>query len=870
MTSSTPKSTLLAPRNSQQVLAADDVKTSHLLILSAETEAALERATDQLQELVLGDDSVNMGDVAYTLQIGCGRFAHRRAVVCNDREDAIAALTERDSRRVLSQQAGESRRPLVFLLPGVGDQYVGMAHDLYVTWDLFREEVDRCAQILEQYLGIDIRNIIYPPGQTWKKGNQRKGIDLKQMLARNAGEPKDPDTAALNRTLFAQPALFTIEYAMSRLWQRLGAAPDAIVGHSMGEYVAACLAGVLSLSDALRLIVARAKLVAELPQAAMLSVTLPEEELRPLLREDLYISLINGRSQCVVAGSLEAVAGLESLLAEREVISFRIQNGHGFHSKMMDPIVAAFQSEVGKIQLHEPRIPYISNVTGDWVTAEQATDPAYWAKHLSQTARFSDALHQLWQMADPLLLECGPGHTLGMLAAQHPDRKGTGSVWTIRQRYQNEADDKVLLNAVAKAWLSGVAIEWQNIQSRGCRRRISLPRGDPPARPAEQVATGASTPISGFEEVLLRLWEDVLETGGFGVDDNFFDLGGTSLQSARLLAEINRRFRMDLRLTTILEASTVRSMAALISQSADCGRDGPIFLGGDGKAKLFLVHDGFGETLLYLQLAKRLSGKVSVFGIEPKRLRGIPLAHTNVEAMAAFYIDQIRKVQPQGPYLIGGLCAGGVIAYAMAACLKESGEQVQMVVLLDSAMPKARKRSRRALGYRLSRLEEAAKQAYQTGTVRRMRWMSMLPVIARKVRNAAMYEGSQIWERTTVALRFMFLKFAIRHNVRWPAALPTLSVLQIYTVLRSRYTPPMLADVPVLLVRASTGEAADTPYRELYHDEDLGWRGLANRLDLADADGGHSSMVQEQAVDSVAAVMSERLSAILARQDSGP
>jgi thioesterase domain-containing protein len=359
----------------------------------------------------------------------------------------------------------------------------------------------------------------------------------------------------------------------------------------------------------------------------------------------------------------------------------------------------------------------------------------------------------------------------------------------------------------------------------------------------------------------------VLETRGFGVDDNFFNLGGTSLQSAKLLAEINRRFRIDLRLTAILEAPTVRSMAVLISQSSDHERSGLVCLNGDGEVNLFLVHDGFGETLLYLHLAKRLPAKISVYGIEPKRLTGIPLAHTSVEDMAAFYVDQIRKLQPKGPYLIGGLCAGGVIAHAMAACLKEKGEQVQMVVLLDSAMPKARKRSRRALGHRLSRLEDAAKQAYRSDSARRVRWMSIASVVARKVRNAAIYEISQICETIGVRLRFAFLKFAIRRNIRWPAALPTLSVLQIYTVLRARYTPPMLADVPVFLVRASAGEGADTPYRELYHDEDLGWRGVANRLEMADANGGHSSMLQEQVVDSVASVMTERLSAILPPKD---
>ena len=190
------------------------------------------------------------------------------------------------------------------------------------------------------------------------------------MLSRQTDEPDDHDARTLNTTLFAQPALFTIEYAMTRLWQSMGITPDAIVGHSMGEYVAACVAGVLSLDDALRLIATRAKLVNELPQGAMLAVTLPENELLPFLPEDLSISLINGPRLCVVAGPVAAVAELERMLTARSVICRHVQNTHAFHSRMLDPIVKAFQEEVSKVRLNEPTIPYISNVTGTWIARE--------------------------------------------------------------------------------------------------------------------------------------------------------------------------------------------------------------------------------------------------------------------------------------------------------------------------------------------------------------------------------------------------------------------------------------------------------------------------------------------------------------------
>lgn len=455
-----------------------EVSPPHLLILSAKTETALDQATHRLREFLNRNDSVNMSDVAYTLQIGRKAFPHRRCLVCVDREDAITALGQEGSKRVLSNRTDESRRLVIFLLPGIGDHYVGMAHDLYETWDVFKQEVDRCAQILEQHLGNDIRTIIYPNSQSWKKQGQPKGIDLKKMLGRKSDAPEDQDSKNLNKTRFAQPALFTIEYAMTRLWQSLGIIPDAIIGHSMGEYVAACLAGVLSLEDGLRLIATRARLVNELPQGAMLAVTLPESELLPLLPEDLSISLINGPSLCVVAGPIAAVAEFERMLNEKSVICRHVQNAHAFHSRMLDPIVKAFEEEVKTVQLNEPKIPYISNVTGTWITAGDATNPAYWAMHASHTARFSGALHALWQLKNPVLLEAGPGKTIGVLAMQHPDRKNGGNPTvfsSLRHHYENRNDAEYLLHNVGGLWSSGVAINWNNLHQGKPRRKMSLP-----------------------------------------------------------------------------------------------------------------------------------------------------------------------------------------------------------------------------------------------------------------------------------------------------------------------------------------------------------------------------------------------------------
>jgi malonyl CoA-acyl carrier protein transacylase len=539
----------------------------YLLTLSAKTGKSLDQVTLALREFLEGSESVNMGDAAKTLQSGREAFAHRRMLVCAGREDALTALTGKESNRVFSGRLDTARRPAVFMMPGIGDQYVGMAHDLYSSWEVFRQEVDRCAKILEPHLGIDIRNALYPANQAWKKVVQSKGIDLKRMMGRTADEPVDPDTALLNTTRFAQPAMFTLEYAMAHLWLSLGITPDAIVGHSMGEYVAACLAGVLSLEDALRLIAVRARLINELPQAIMLAVMQPEDELRAVLPPGVFISLINGPSHCVIAGPPEAVTAVEQVLAEREIIARRVQNGHAFHTPMMEPVLAPFEAEVRKVQLNAPRIPYISNVTGDWVTVAQATDPTYWIRHLSHTARFSDGLSRLWQLENPLLIECGPGRTLSVLAAQHPDRKATlqSGIWSIRQRYENDPDERVLQTAIGKVWLAGRAISWDRMAGASERRQIPLPgypheneqcwtSSAPTAAPSNAVdssssATATATaesrgeddrPANPREQALVRIWQNALGRPDLGVNDGFGALGGDSLSSIGVVMEMKR------------------------------------------------------------------------------------------------------------------------------------------------------------------------------------------------------------------------------------------------------------------------------------------------------------------------------------------
>ena len=257
----------------------------------------------------------------------------------------------------------------------------------------------------------------------------------------------------------------------------MGVTPDAIVGQSLGEYVAATLAGVFSLEDALRLVAQRATRAENLPQGAMLAVPLSEAVIRPLLNQQLSIALINSPSLCVVAGPVPAVAEFENALNTRGVISRRVQNAHAFHSRMLDPMAAAFADDVKKVSLRGPKIPFISNVSGTWITKKEATDPQYWAKHLVQTARLKRSAEGMSQFKTPILLEIGPGKTLGVLAAQHPAIQNAKDVMTILSLwhdYENRSDVEFLYG-IGKLWLSGIEAIWETLPHARQRRRIPLP-----------------------------------------------------------------------------------------------------------------------------------------------------------------------------------------------------------------------------------------------------------------------------------------------------------------------------------------------------------------------------------------------------------
>jgi len=479
-----------------------------LLLLAARSGPALAAAAGRLAAHLESHPEVDLADAAFTLAVGRRAFPHRRAVVCGDRDGAVAALG--DPAGALSAVAPTAGgRPVAFLFPGLGDHYVDMARGLYGDEPAFRAEFDRCAELLAPSLGLDLRQVVFAGGEAERAASGPEAErDLRRLLRREPGG-EDPAMRRLSRTLVAQPALFAVEYALARLLMSWGIHPEAMIGYSIGEYVAACLAGVLSLPDALSLVAARARMIEALPAGAMLAVPLPEEDVRPLLAADSGLAAINGPHFCVVGGAPEAIADLERRLAG--VACLRLHATHAFHTELLRPACDELVRLAESVALHPPAIPYLSNVTGTWITAEQATDPRYWAAHMVGTVRFAEGLGELLGAPERVLLEVGPGGTLGTLARQHPAAASGRTVLSaLRHASEESADSAHLLSALGRLWLAGVTVDWSAFYAGERRRRVPLPTYpferqrywiDPPARDPAATGTAASEPPRNRERV---------------------------------------------------------------------------------------------------------------------------------------------------------------------------------------------------------------------------------------------------------------------------------------------------------------------------------------------------------------------------------
>ncbi|MDM0053945.1 type I polyketide synthase [Variovorax sp. J22R115] len=423
-----------------------------LLPVSARTGTALDAQRARLATHLRAHPGLALADVAYTLCVGRKDFAHRAMVACSDLDSAVRALESPSSTGAPAPLAPTAPRPVVFMFPGQGTPYPGMGQGLYRSEPVYREWIDRAAQRLLPCLGFDLREALHP-------------------------RPEQSDWAALrlNRTDIAQPALFAVEYALARLLESWDIRPQAMIGHSLGEYVAACLAGVWSWDDALDLIAERGRLMQRMPAGAMLAVELAEPELRPLLAPGLALALANAPSQCVIAGDPQAIDALEARLEARGAGCRRLPTSHAFHSEAMEPVLEPFVQRLRQVPLKVPAIPCVSNLTGRWLTAAEATDPHYWAQHLRRTVRFSEGIGLLLAQDDRAYVEVGPGQSLSALLRRQAGATAPPAIATMRHRHDPRDDAACLVDALGRLWLAGGWRKSGALHAGEPRRRVPLP-----------------------------------------------------------------------------------------------------------------------------------------------------------------------------------------------------------------------------------------------------------------------------------------------------------------------------------------------------------------------------------------------------------
>jgi len=549
-------------------------RPAQLFNISARSEAVLDAALNNLGRHLKEDPEQNLADVSYTLTSGRHGFDHRASIVCASSDEATQILAEPRNRQIYRSTSVIARPQPVFLFTGQGAQFPGMGRVLYETEPVYRQEIDECAQILRPILDQDVRPV---------------------LLSANA----EAGAAALMETRLAQPVLFMTELAMAKLWMEWGIGPKAMAGHSLGEYVAAVLAGVMSREDGLRLVAARGRLMQQMERGAMLSVRLGEERIAGMLGERLSIAAVNSPTLCVVSGPMDAIEELEKRLEQESTACKRLRTSHAFHSAMMDPMLDAFEDEVHKVTLHVPSVPYVSGVTGTWMTALDAIDPSYWRDHCRKPVRFADAAELLLEMPGAVLLEVGPGQSLTTLAHQQRGNRATPIVASMPERSAAAVGSETMLEALGRLWAAGIQPEWNRFWSHESRKRVSLPTYpferkkhwiDPPAytapvhsqEPAGAVLPRTEIPMEKENDMAIEakgialerglrlqpmvasLFEELsgIATGPESIDTSFLELGFDSLFLTQATQAVQRRFGAKVTFRQMVEQySSIRLLA---------------------------------------------------------------------------------------------------------------------------------------------------------------------------------------------------------------------------------------------------------------------------------------------------------------------
>jgi amino acid adenylation domain-containing protein len=550
-------------------------RTMQLLVASARTPDALDRSSRVLGDVLRSRPELSLQDVGYTLAVGRNSYEYRKAIVAKSGSEAANLLA---SAPISTCSPGGVR--LAFMFGGQGTQYRNMGKEIYESEPLFHDLIARAAETLSPILNTDIRSVIFPE------------------------ESVSPVPGTLDQTLFTQPALFVFQYALARLLMQWGFQPAALAGHSIGEYVAACIAGVFSFESALQIVVARARLISSLPGGAMLSVPVSPAELQDIMPEKTTLAAVNAPGRCVVSGEIPVIQQFEADLNAKGILCKRLQVSHAFHSEMMAPIMDAFKEVVGAHKLQAPAIPFVSNLTGTWIQESEATNPDYWVQHLRQTVQFDANLNALAAEKHLVLLDLGPTPSLNRLVRAHPHTRESRSI-AVMPESPVKSSLASLLFAVGEIWRMGGNVSWKEFYKGRNPSRVPLPtypfekqnywidaithkqKAIPKSR-AAVVATAASptmqvvvpqhhketaadngVPAHGIAthtvtEKVKQLLFDLSgqRLGDAAMSNSFLDLGFDSLQLMQLSQLVQKRFGVTIGFRQFFEEFTAPAQLA--------------------------------------------------------------------------------------------------------------------------------------------------------------------------------------------------------------------------------------------------------------------------------------------------------------------
>lgn len=543
----------------------------NVMCLSARKESVCNNIIDKFKVFFKTHDNINMDDVLYTLQVGRKNFEYRWAAVCETKEDFIRSLAGEDLKSVKMARMVKKNSNIIFAFAGQGSQYVGMGKMLYQNNCLYKKYFDECADILLNILKDDIRKIIF----------------------------EQEDDEVLAQTRITQPVIFSVEYSLAKTLIDMGIKPRALIGHSLGEYTAACIADVFCLKDALRIVCKRGGMMQKCEAGSMLSVGLSEKNIRNRLIENIEIAAVNAEDMCVIAGRSQDVMRQQEILESEGIGCKKLATSHGFHTMLVEPALEELRNEIENTKLNQPQIPYVSNLTGAWIEGRQAVDVNYWLQHARRTVKFTEASNCILStFQEALVLEVGPGRTMTSLIrkASNWSNKCRTTLFLANNGEENEL--KQFYNGLAELWISGVDINWNNYYRGRKMKKVPLPsycfERDTHILNAKyqnynlvenysesneeyevdstlfeksrrNISAIYEEPKGDIEINLTNFLGKLLGIKNIGRYDNFFELGGNSMLGTQVISWVNNQYPVNMTMNQFFEKSTVCELAEAIN-----------------------------------------------------------------------------------------------------------------------------------------------------------------------------------------------------------------------------------------------------------------------------------------------------------------